>query len=112
MDNLRIPLRSRMQLTFTAAAFIGILTVTAANTRAGDSPTSLDVYGGLPTLEAVTLSPDGTKVAFIKTKGDQRSLIIVGLARSEVIGGAPVGDIKLRAIQWRDNENLLITVSR
>ena len=40
-------------------------------------PESLAVYGRLPSLEDVALSPDGARIAFVKTTEDRRLLTIV-----------------------------------
>jgi len=71
----------------------------------------LEAYGRLPTLEDVVLSPDGTKLAFVKTTADQRVLAILSLADRKVLGGGRVGDSKLRGVRWADNDHLLIITS-
>jgi tricorn protease-like protein len=93
------------------AAWITLPLFAAPAARAGDAKIPLEVYGRLPTLEDVVVSPDGNKVAFVKTSGDRRDVMIVGLEQGDVLGGAHVGDTKLRAIRWLDDDNLLITVS-
>jgi dienelactone hydrolase len=65
----------------------------------------------LPSLENVVISPDGTKIAFVRTNGDGRSLIVALLNRHEMLGRASVGNTKLRRLEWIDNDNLLTTVS-
>ena len=40
----------------------------------------LEVYGRLPKLEDVSISPDGTKIAFVRTDGDTRIIAIVSHA--------------------------------
>ncbi len=87
------------------AALLGML----AATRARAVP--LEVYGRLPQLEDVALSPDGSKIAFVRTQGDSRLLAIVSLASRKMVGGLKVGDEKLRTLAWADDDNLLITTS-
>ena len=72
---------------------------------------SPEAYGHLPNLENVILSPDGTKIAFINTLGDQRNLLVLRVGETRVFSGAHVGDAKIRDIQWMDDDNLLITTS-
>jgi hypothetical protein len=79
--------------------------------RAGDSRTPPDAFGHLPTLEEVMLSPDGSKIAFVKTVGDQRDLLVVLVGEAQAVGGAHLGDAKLRGVQWMNDDNLLITSS-
>jgi dipeptidyl aminopeptidase/acylaminoacyl peptidase len=72
----------------------------------------LAAFGGLPTLEDVSISPDGTKLAFVKTDGDSRKLLVIALGgKTEVIGGARVSNVKLRDVGWIDDDNILATVS-
>ncbi|HEY0799688.1 MAG TPA: hypothetical protein VGD54_02525, partial [Steroidobacteraceae bacterium] len=59
----------------------------------------------------MALSPDGTKIAFVRTNGDQRSLLVVPLAKREVLGSVRIGDTKLRHVEWIDDDNLVATVS-
>jgi dipeptidyl aminopeptidase/acylaminoacyl peptidase len=77
---------------------------------AGAAP--LETYGRLPNLEYVSLSPDGTKLAFVRTTEDTRILAILSLADKKVIGGAQLGQVKLRGLDWADNDHVLITTSR
>jgi dienelactone hydrolase len=71
----------------------------------------LEAFGRLPSLETVVISPDGTKIAFVRTRADSRTLIVAPLNKPEVLGGVRVGDTKLRRIEWIDDDNLLGTVS-
>jgi dipeptidyl aminopeptidase/acylaminoacyl peptidase len=76
------------------------------------APTSIDVFGQLPALEDMVLSPDGSRVAFVETSGDKRSVLVFDLQnRDKPLGAFRVGDTKLRGISWMDNDNLLITRS-
>jgi dipeptidyl aminopeptidase/acylaminoacyl peptidase len=94
-----------------AAASIGLLLLAAFPVQAIETSALLEVYGQLPKLEEANLSPDGTKIALVGTSGEQRNLVIVDAMHGQVLGGAHVGDFKLRATQWVDNDNLLLTVS-
>ena len=73
----------------------------------------LEVYGGLPTLEDVSLSPDGTRVALVRTSGNNRLLAILSLVDQKVIGKPQLlGTQKLRSLQWADNDRLLLITSK
>jgi dipeptidyl aminopeptidase/acylaminoacyl peptidase len=71
----------------------------------------LEVYGRLPQLEDVAISPDGSKIAFVSTRADSRLLAIVSLTNRKSVSGLKVGDEKLRSIAWADDDNLMITTS-
>jgi cephalosporin-C deacetylase-like acetyl esterase len=94
-----------------AAIFIGALYVAGGSGCVAAEVTPVEVYGHLPTLEDLALSPDGTKVAFIKTEGDERNVYVTALNEAKVLGTAHIGDTKLRAIEWVDNENILFEIS-
>ena len=56
----------------------------------------LAAFGRLPSLEDVAISPDGTKIAFVRTSGESRNLVVAPLTKPEILGGVRVGDAKLR----------------
>jgi dipeptidyl aminopeptidase/acylaminoacyl peptidase len=90
-----------------ALILIGLMhRVNAAEGRA-----SPEAYGHLPNLEDVILSPDGTKIAFVNTSGDERSLLVLRVGERRAFSGAHIGDVKVRDVQWMDDDNLLITTS-
>jgi dipeptidyl aminopeptidase/acylaminoacyl peptidase len=74
-------------------------------------PTPLEVYGRLPAIEDVSLSPDGSRIAFVTTTQNTRVIQVVSLADRKPLGGLRVGEAKLRAISWADENHLLITTS-
>ena len=91
--------------TAAAACLVGSRTAVAANA------VPLEAFGRLPSLEDVAISPDGTKLAFVRTNGESRNLVVIPLGKREIIGEVRIGDTKLRDIDWVDDENILATVS-
>lgn len=75
---------------------------------AGAAP--LESYGRLPNLENVALSPDGSRLAFVRTNDSARILAIVELP-GKLLSGGKIGELKLRRLAWADNDHLLITTS-
>jgi hypothetical protein len=69
---------------------------------------SVETYGRLPTLEDVAISPDGTRLAFVSTQGDDRFLAVTALATRQLLHAVRLGATKLRSIGWADNERLMI----
>ena len=69
----------------------------------------LAVFGRLPTLEDVALSPSGERIAFVKTQADDRLLGVMRLGDPKPLGVMRVGDAKLRSLKWLDEDNLLLT---
>ena len=87
------------------------LTLTSILAQAREPSAPLSAYGHLPSLEDAAISPDGTRLAFVKTSDNSRSLLIVDLATSKVLGGAHAGNTKLRDVFWQDNDQILAVVS-
>ncbi len=71
----------------------------------------LEVYGRLPHLEDFALSPDGARIAFVKTEGNTRIADVYSIAGHTMLRGMRVGDEKLRYIRWADNDRLMIVTS-
>jgi dipeptidyl aminopeptidase/acylaminoacyl peptidase len=103
-------LRCRVRALLMAAAGIGMF-VAAPHAAIAAETTPLEVFGRLPTLEDVIISPDGTKLAFVRTTEDKRTLLVGLLKGTETLGGVRVGDTKLRGVKWIDDDNLLATIS-
>jgi len=72
----------------------------------------LEVYGRLPNLENVALSPDGSRLALIRTDANQRFLFLISLQDHKLINQPlAVGKVKLRSLAWADNDRLMIILS-
>jgi dipeptidyl aminopeptidase/acylaminoacyl peptidase len=94
----------------TLPAFL--LVVLLAGSPGMAAPVPLEVYGSLPRLENLALSPDGERIAFVKTDGDTRIIAILDIKTSTPLPHSlRMGENKLRGIRWADNERLLITTS-
>jgi dipeptidyl aminopeptidase/acylaminoacyl peptidase len=74
----------------------------------------LEVYGQLPTLEDVSLSPDGTRLALIQTNGNERVLAVLSLTDHNKLVGRPtaLGKVKMRSVEWADDSHLLLIASK
>ena len=71
----------------------------------------LEVYGRLPRYENVVLSPDGSRIAFVRTDENARAVVVQELASGKKLGRLVAGDQKLRGIRWADNDRLMIFTS-
>ncbi|QSR15839.1 S9 family peptidase [Novosphingobium sp. KA1] len=74
------------------------------------APPPLDAYGELPRIEDAALSPDGRNIASISRIDGQRRLLVVDETGKPLVNAA-TGDGKVRAIEWADNETMLLTTS-
>src|SRR5581483_9977949 len=93
-----------------AALFSLVMAVGLAGTPAVHAA-PLELYGRLPDLEDLALSPDGSKIAYVKTAGNVRGIAIVSLADNKLLDGIKVGEDKLRGIQWADEDHILLYTS-
>jgi dipeptidyl aminopeptidase/acylaminoacyl peptidase len=106
MKRSRLPFATGLAAVVVSAIFLGC----PHGVRAGETA-PLEAFGRLATLENVVISPDGTKIAFVKTTNDSRNLIVAPLGERRILGGMRVGDTKLRQVEWVDDDNILATVS-
>jgi dipeptidyl aminopeptidase/acylaminoacyl peptidase len=102
-------MEARHRKGFALAVMLLMLAASLAMPAGWAAP--LEVYGRLPGLEDVALSPDGSRLAFIRTSENNRILAIHDFTTGKIIAGMRVGQVKLRSIAWADNEHLLIITS-
>jgi dipeptidyl aminopeptidase/acylaminoacyl peptidase len=103
--------RRRTDRRSAAVGAVSLLLASAAGFGRAAHAASLDVYGRLPHLEDVALSPDGTRIAFVRTDADTRTVAVVGAAKGEMLVSLRTGDQKLRGLRWADNDRLMIFTS-
>ena len=80
--------------------------------RCAHAAVPLEVYGHLPQLEDVALSPDGERAALIQTQGDHRFRLIESLTEHKMLKVIAAGDQKVRSIRWADDDHLMIVTVR
>jgi len=71
----------------------------------------LEVYGRLPTLEQVLVSPDGTRLAYVRPEGESRKIVVQNLVDGKVLAAVGVGDDKLRDLSWLGNSHIVFSTS-
>lgn len=107
--------RSTIRAGLVAAALalsgLAILPASAALAQAGVAPAPLSVYGALPSLELVELSPSGKRLAFITVSDEDRTLVLLDVETRAQVGGASVGRAKVRDLDWIGEDRVLITTS-
>jgi cephalosporin-C deacetylase-like acetyl esterase len=72
---------------------------------------SIEMYGRLPSLENITISPSGSYIALVKTVNEERILYILSLKGDAPKIACRIGKSKLRDIIWADDEHVLMEVS-
>jgi hypothetical protein len=95
--------RRMSKLSSLGALFAAITACTAAaaclvGSRAAVAAEAVPLagFGRHASLEDVVISPDGNKIAFVRTNGDSRNLAVATVTNSEVLGGVHVGEAKGR----------------
>jgi dipeptidyl aminopeptidase/acylaminoacyl peptidase len=101
--------RASAVLCTVIAALLAVLFFGRSASAAETPP--LEAFGRLPNVEDVAISPDGTKIAYVRTRGDTRNLVVAKVIEPGILGGVHVGDTKLRRVEWMDDDNLLATIS-
>ena len=80
---------------------------TAASSRAAP----LEAYGQLPTMDMVTLSPDGSKLAFVTPVKGQQMVVVEALNPPGYLTGLNGSAQKVRNLTWADSDHLLVAKS-
>lgn len=94
-----------------AISLLALVGVVAARSGCAAPAVPLAVYGHLPSIEDVALSPGGSRVAYVRTQGDLRIIVVASVADHKMIRWVNTGDEKLRDLTWADDDNLLFTTS-
>src|SRR4029077_17845172 len=61
--------------------------------------------------ENVAVSPDGGRIAYVRTEHSTRVVFVATAADQKLVRYARFGEEKLRNVEWADNDNVLITTS-
>jgi YD repeat-containing protein len=72
----------------------------------------LEVYGRLPAIDIVQISPDGANLALLVTNGDQRRIVVEDVANRKIVAAINAGTQKVRDLRWAGDHHLLITSSQ
>lgn len=89
------------------AAFAALIIWAVASNAA-----PLEAYGKLPTLTDMTISPDGTALAYVRSIDVRRVVVAQSLVTKQILGMVNISSTKLRNLQWADNHTLIITTSQ
>jgi dipeptidyl aminopeptidase/acylaminoacyl peptidase len=87
---------------------IGLAIVAGAPAR----PAPLDVYGRLPSLGFLQISPDGAMLASVVTDGEKRHLVIETTDKRQRTIDLNFGEVKVRALQWAGPDHVIASFSR
>ena len=74
------------------------------------APPPLEAYGQLPAFEDAAISPSGQNIAALAMHRGQRSLLFYDAAL-ELKRATPVGDLKVRGVEWIGEDMVLLMTS-
>lgn len=97
-------------LAAAGAAMALSLAGAAAVAQTAPARPPIEAFGQLPALDQVSISPDGTKFAFIGQAGDKRRFGVATVA-GQALGVTELGDVKIRGLVWVDDKHVLIVRS-
>jgi dipeptidyl aminopeptidase/acylaminoacyl peptidase len=106
----------RQSVRWLVASAIVVLPVVCARIAVGASAGTyaappLSLYGQLPSIANPALSPAGDRLACIERQADGRYIVVFDVANLKVVATALLGDTKVRALSWYDDDQLLILYS-
>jgi dipeptidyl aminopeptidase/acylaminoacyl peptidase len=91
-------------------AAASLMSIVGPALAAPPAPPPLDAYGDLPAIEDMAISPSGAGIAFVaRIKGERRLVVIDADHKPRV--NAPVGDAKLRGLEWAGEDMVLVFTS-
>lgn len=94
-----------------AAAWIALAAGFGSAAAQAQDAAPLEVYGALPAMEFVEVSPSGDRLAYVTVAGDLRALVVTQAADGQLLTGARVGNTKVRSVQWVGEDAVLSTTS-
>jgi dipeptidyl aminopeptidase/acylaminoacyl peptidase len=96
-------------LRFIRLVILACMAIGAART-AGATPPPVEVYGKLPKMSDVRLSPSGQHLAFVADDGNGRRLF-VSTTDGHPLESVAFGDKKLLDVQWAGDDYVLVQIS-
>ncbi len=103
------PTRRSLLASVAALPFIGAATQVFAQAQAAPPP--LEIYGRLPGIDFVALSPSGARVAMVVRRGDDRMVIDYEVATQKT-SGIPLGKITPQSVFWVDDTYMVVTTRK
>jgi acetyl esterase/lipase len=95
---------------FASSAMIGLVAFAAPGAK-GSEPPPLDVYGDLPGIERMAISPSGAGLAIVGRNKGQRQLVVLDGER-KLRAMVPASDAKIRSLEWAGEDAVTIEISK
>ncbi len=88
-----------------------VLLATLVSTSALAAPPPLSLYGQLPTVGRIVLSPDGSRYAAVMGTDSASQLQVRSTADNAIISVTTAEKQKLRSLSWVGNDHVVATIS-
>lgn len=94
-----------------AAVAAAVIICVGAVAPALAAPPPLSAYGALPAINHVSLSPDGSRLAFVGVSGEDRRLVLQTL-EGQVLAGLNLGKLDVAGLTWAGNDDIVVVTSQ
>ena len=89
---------------------ISVSIIMSVNTGQAQSPLPpIEVYGDLPAVSNMSISPDGNKVASIRRNDEISVLAIIDLTGGAAPYSVGIGELKVSSLSWAGEKHVIIT---
>lgn len=93
-----------------AVAFAAALMTTSAMAQT-PAPPPIAAYAALPRMQSPSLSPDGTKLAYLERDGDTASVVVRDRLTGEITANVATGDRLVRGVYWASPNHVILSTS-
>lgn len=94
-----------LKYVLSVAAFVTLI-IAAANAQP-----PLELYGGLPYIRSVSISPDGSRIAYISDDGEQERALVFDIERREYVAALNTESVKTQGIYFASRDNVILRAS-
>ena len=88
------------------------VTLSISKFSAADAALPIEVYGALPDVSMMVISPSGEKIAYRRTDQDNDYMMIYNLVDKKLLGAVDLSNIKPSYLYFIDEKRLIIVVNR
>jgi dipeptidyl aminopeptidase/acylaminoacyl peptidase len=98
---------------FARCLSVALLLLGARPALAADAagPPPLRLFGQLPTISTITLSPDGSRWAALVGTDESAQIQVRQLADGKLLSVTPAEKAKVRDVMWVGNDHVVVTIS-
>ena len=90
--------------------FVALTVFFASHVSWAAEPLPAEIYGADADMSGISLSPDGTKFAYLSHVDGVRHLVLIDMA-SRSQARMPIEDVKARRVGWASDDHLMLSVS-